>query len=204
MFFWNSFAFSIIQGMLARMSSCAQTFVWALRASLAVMGFESKCDFSPPPVFLGLLLCPWTWGIFFWWDPTFSCPTLCDPMDSSLPSSAVHGIFQATILEWAAISFSRGSSQPRDQTQVSCIAERRFTIWATEEACLLNSELQIWSSCRKRWVHLPLLCRLGIYPSVFRVVYILSVNSLRCFCSDHTSSAFSILNYGQLFSLSTP
>ena len=115
-FFWNSFAFSIIQGMLARMSWCAQGFVWALRASLAVMGFESKCDFSPPPVFLGLLLCPWTWGIFFWWDPTFSCPTLCDPMDSSLPSSAVHGIFQARILEWAAISFSRGSSRARNQT----------------------------------------------------------------------------------------
>ena len=42
-----------------------------------------------------------------------SCLTLCDPMDSSLPGSAVHGIFQARILEWAAISFSKGSSQPR-------------------------------------------------------------------------------------------
>ena len=59
-----------------------------------------------------------------------SCPTLCDPMDSNLPGSAVHGIFQARILEWAAISFSRGSSQPRDRTRVSCIADRRFTIWA--------------------------------------------------------------------------
>ena len=43
-----------------------------------------------------------------------SCLTLCDPMDSSLSGSAVHGIFQARILEWAAISFSRGSSQPKD------------------------------------------------------------------------------------------
>ena len=42
-----------------------------------------------------------------------SCPTLCDPMDCSLPGSSVHGIFQARVLEWAAISFSRGSSQPR-------------------------------------------------------------------------------------------
>ena len=42
-----------------------------------------------------------------------SCPTLCDPMDDSLPGSTVHGIFQARILEWAAISFSRASSQPR-------------------------------------------------------------------------------------------
>ena len=43
-----------------------------------------------------------------------SCPTLCDPMDCSLPGSAIHEIFQALVLEWAAISFSRGSSQPRD------------------------------------------------------------------------------------------
>ena len=56
-----------------------------------------------------------------------SCLTLCDPMDCSLPDSSVHGIFQARILEWVAISFSRGSSQPRDRTQVSCIAGRHFT-----------------------------------------------------------------------------
>ena len=58
----------------------------------------------------------------------------CNPMNYSLPSFSVHGIFQARILEWVAISFSRGSSQPRDQTQVSCIADRRFTIWATRES----------------------------------------------------------------------
>ena len=50
-----------------------------------------------------------------------SCPTLCNPMDRSLPRSSVHGILQARVLEWEAISFSRGSSPPRDQTQVSCI-----------------------------------------------------------------------------------
>ena len=49
-----------------------------------------------------------------------SCPTLCDPMDHSLPGSSVHGIPQARILEWVAISSSRGSSWPRDRTQVSC------------------------------------------------------------------------------------
>ena len=62
-----------------------------------------------------------------------SCPTLCDPMNCSLPGSSVHGIFQAIVLEWIAISFSRGSSWPRDQTQVSCIVDRRFTVWATRE-----------------------------------------------------------------------
>ena len=66
-----------------------------------------------------------------WSEVSQSCLTLCDPMDSSLPGSAVHEMFQARILEWAAISFSRGSSQPRDQTWVSCIADRRFTVWAT-------------------------------------------------------------------------
>ena len=45
-----------------------------------------------------------------------SCPTLSDPMDCSLPGSSVHGIFQAIVLEWIAISFSKESSQPRDQT----------------------------------------------------------------------------------------
>ena len=53
-----------------------------------------------------------------------------------LPGSSILGVFQATILEWAAISFSRGSSQPRDQTQVSCIADRCFTAWATRDASI--------------------------------------------------------------------
>ena len=63
-----------------------------------------------------------------------SCPTLCDPMDCSLPGSSVHGILQARVLEWVAISFSRGSSRPRDQTPVSRIPGRRFNRWATREA----------------------------------------------------------------------
>ena len=54
-------------------------------------------------------------------------------MDSSPPGSSVHGILQARIQEWIAISFSRGSSRPRDWTQVSCIAGRLFTNWATRE-----------------------------------------------------------------------
>ena len=62
-----------------------------------------------------------------------SCPTLCDPTDCSLPGSSVHGISQARILGWVAISFSGRSSQPRDWIQVSRIVGRRFTIWATRE-----------------------------------------------------------------------
>ena len=54
------------------------------------------------------------------------CLTLCNPMDCNPPGFSVHGIFQARILEWVAISFSRGSSQPRNPTQVSCIVGRYF------------------------------------------------------------------------------
>ena len=57
-----------------------------------------------------------------------SSPTLFDPMDGSQPGSSVHGILQAGTLEWVAVPFSRGSSQPRDRTQFSCIAGRIFTI----------------------------------------------------------------------------
>ena len=60
---------------------------------------------------------------------TQSCLTLCNPMDCNLPGSS-------RILEWVVIPFSRGFSQPRDQTQVSCIAGRFFTIWAPREACI--------------------------------------------------------------------
>ena len=66
-----------------------------------------------------------------WSEVAQLCPTLCDTVDCSLQGSSVHGILQARILEWVAISFSRGSSWHRDRTQVSCIAGRRFILWAT-------------------------------------------------------------------------
>ena len=65
---------------------------------------------------------------------TKSCLPLCDPMNYSMPGSTVHGIFQARIMEWVAISFSRGSSQPRYQTCISCIGRRIIYHWATWEA----------------------------------------------------------------------
>ena len=63
-----------------------------------------------------------------------SYPTLCDPMDCSLPGSTVHEILQERLLECIAIPCSRGSSQTRDRTQVSCIAGGFFTSWAIREA----------------------------------------------------------------------
>ena len=63
-----------------------------------------------------------------------SCLTLCDPMDCSSPGFSIYGIFQARILEWVVIPFSRGSAQHRNQTQVSCITGEFLPSWATREA----------------------------------------------------------------------
>ena len=77
------------------------------------------------------LLGAWKWKKFL---VAQSCPTLCDPMDCSLPGSSVYGILQARILEWAAISYFRVSSWSRDWTWASSIAGRVFTVWAPREA----------------------------------------------------------------------
>ena len=76
-----------------------------------------------------------------------SCPTVCNPMDCSPPGFSVRGILQARILEWIAICFSRRSSQPRDQTQVSCIAGRFFTYWAT----WVSELVKVAQSCLTLW-----------------------------------------------------
>ena len=82
-----------------------------------------------------------------------SCLTLCDPMDCSLPGSLVHGILQARILKWVAISFSRGSSQPGNRTWVSHIAGRCITIWDL----LLELWLNIFYIRRRQWHPTPVL-----------------------------------------------
>ena len=86
-------------------------------------------------------------SLLLWKCKLFSCLTLWDPMDYT-----VHGILQARILEWVAFPFSRRSSQPRDQTQVSHIAGGFFTSWTTREALpsfclLLNCQFLICSWC---------------------------------------------------------
>ena len=68
------------------------------------------------------------------------CPTLCDPMDCSPPSSSVHGILQARILEWVALPFSRGSCWPRYWTGASCVADGFLTDWVTRTA--------LWQFCQ--------------------------------------------------------
>ena len=85
------------------------------------------------------------------------CLTPCNLINCGLPGSSLYGISQARILEWVAISFSRGSSWHRDQTQVFCITGRFFTIWAIGKSTLhsysnQNSAVQpIYGS--NLWVH---------------------------------------------------
>ena len=90
------------------------------KLSSSIFFFFSLCEWHQVTVCCGGLV-------------TWSCPTVCNPWTSP-PGSSVHGISQARILEWVAISFSRISSQLRDQTGVSCVAGGLFTNWATREA----------------------------------------------------------------------
>ena len=110
------------------MSEIVQQFERCL--ALTFFDLEWKLTFSSPvataefPRFAGILSSKWT-------ELKVSqlCLTLCDPMNYT-----VQGILQARILEWVAIPFFRGSSQLRDEAQVSWIAGRFFTTWATKEA----------------------------------------------------------------------
>ena len=91
-------------------------------------------------------------------------------MDCSLPGSFAHGILQARILEWVAVPFSRESSQPRNRTQVSCIAGRFFTSWVTWEA----------QGSHLRWNYSPFWevgATEGYNSFAFAVLWILEVRS---------------------------
>ena len=119
---------------------------------------------------------PYTWYVCFivfckdlfsncekWEWKSQSCLTLCDPMDY-----IIHGILQARILEWVAFPFSRGSSQPRDQTQVSRIAGGFFTSWATREAHLWKNPVLFWHHkiyITTAFFLMHLVCYLSILPT---------------------------------------
>ena len=90
------------------------------------------CLYYFSPMIYSSWLCEWCFTIHWLLlgEVPQLCLTLCNPMDCSLPGSSIHGIFQARVLEWVAVSFSRESSRPRDWTWVSCIVGRRFTVRA--------------------------------------------------------------------------
>ena len=89
---------------------------------------------------------------------------LCDPMDSSLPDFSVHGLLQARILEWIAMSFSRGSFQSRDQTQVSLIAGEFFTVWVTKETPEYWSGFSSVQLLSRVWLCNPMNCSMPGLP----------------------------------------
>ena len=109
---------------------------------LRVKGSNSSRLFSTVLCGAGMTVrwmrCLWSYGCseVKWSEVAQSCPTLCNPMDSSLPGSAVHGIFQARILEWAAISFSRDLPNPGIEPGSPAFQTRRFTVWATRKFCI--------------------------------------------------------------------
>ena len=106
-----------------------------------ILGFtfiHSFLSFSAPAPWIKKIISDFfprvPWSEVKWSEVKWSLSVMsnfCDPMDCSLPGSSVHGIFQARVLEWVAISFSRGSSWPRDRTRISRIVGRCFTVWAT-------------------------------------------------------------------------
>ena len=130
---------------------CISFCVWiACTCSLSVFGCFFFCWVVDP---LKNLFLKWTVKA----KVAQSCPTLCDPIDYT-----VHGILQARILEWVVVPFSRGSSQPGDQTQAPCTAGGFFTSWATRKALRIYST----NSVVKKWLFSSAICAASISPSL--------------------------------------
>ena len=123
---------------------------------LRTLKFELHIIFMCHEIWLNTILCPWDFsGIANdACSVAQSCLTFCDPMDFSPPGSSIYGIFQARILEWAAISSHRGSSQLRDWTCVSCIAGRFFTPEPSGKPTSLTNLSLNWKRLLVSW---PLL-----------------------------------------------
>ena len=109
-------------------------------------------------------------------------------MDCTPSGFSVHGILQARVLEWVAIPFSRGSSQPRDQTQVSCIAGRHFNLWATREAPSRDHEIKTYRNCYLSHITQLLSVRImtwkpcqSLKPKLLNWMNILISNNNLCF-----------------------
>ena len=109
-------------------------------------------------------------------------PTLCYTLDYSSPSSSVHEISQARILEWVATYFSRGYSWPRDQTQVSCIAGRFFSIWAFREA---STAVLVWCGM-KRYLIVVSIC-ISLMDNDFEHLFIYLLTFCRYSLEKHLS-----------------
>ena len=94
------------------------------------------------------------------------CQTLCNPVDCSPPVSSIHGIFQTRILEWVAISFSRGSSPHRDQTWVSHTTGRLLTVWASRDPIQISKSKAYLNHLSRVWRKgNPLTLLVGMHTS---------------------------------------
>ena len=124
------------------------------------------------------------------------CLTLCDPMDCSPPGSSTHGIIQARILEWVAISSSKGSSWPRDWPCICCIGRWILYQWATREAnsSLPFSNKLFWPQLKGCWNEDPSLFSTARSDTAFRILVIL----VSCLLSGFLKST---LNWITLFCL---
>ena len=142
--------------------------------------------------------------LFYIWvcaKPLQSYLTLCNPMDCNPPDSSVHGIFQARILEWVAIPFSRGSSRPRDQTCVSmspALVGSFFTTGTTWEGPLLQQ------SVTKSLFLMSPLCHLIVSTQLyFQNLHLLPSNNHLCLAKSRTHvsvltclASYQYLNWG--------
>ena len=139
-----------------------------------------------------------------WSEFTQSCPSLGNPVHCSPPGFSVLGILQARTLEWVAISFSRGSSRPRDWTQVSCIASRLFNLWATREAQCLHrrpsdTQRQVWLSLLwVSWVlvHTGFVCVLQVSLAGMRFGFKRDCTPPPAFCSFSIALAHGVSFFG--------
>ena len=116
-----------------------------------------------------------------------SCPTLCDPMHCSPPGSSVHGIFQVRILEWVAISFSRGSSWPKNWTRLTHIAGRCFTLWTIREAPI--TERGVLKFPTRLWICLVSLFY-QLVPCIFSCSLVLCPFLWHCYVLSQNCSLF--------------
>ena len=118
-------------------------------------------------VMLVLEMSKWRFYVRVCAESLRSCPTLCDPVEYSPPGSSVPGISQTRILKWVVITFPRGSSQPRDQTWVSHVAGRVFTIWASEQTLPVGKKRSKLKCLSHTTAHLYLEPRTDIIKVLF-------------------------------------
>ena len=111
--------------------------------------------------------------LYGWCMHALLYPTLCDSMDCGSPGSSVHVISQARILEWVAISYSRGSSQPRDQTRISCIGRQIFYHCATRKTHIILHIL-----CNYKHIYLNMRIKGGDTLEMLRVLSVHTVYSM--------------------------